>query len=289
MNYLKHYYNLIRKAENRTPPEGYTEKHHTFPKSIYGKNNRLVVLTAREHYIAHALLEKAFIKRYGLHHYKTQKMITAFWRMNNQNTKNEYFNSYMYHSSRERFVETIKGENNHNYGRIYTPEERKILSDKTKGIPKTERQRKNISKGKKGKPQTKEHSENMGKARIGGRWWNDGLGNRKYSKECPDDGWVLGMDCPCTEERKEKIRKNRKSRTGYKHSEETKNKLMEKKCKYSYEITSPSGEVFITNNLSDFCRKNPQYGLYRRLMCDVANGKQKHHKGWMVRILGHLP
>jgi hypothetical protein len=41
MNYLKHYCNLIRKAENRVPPEGYTEKHHTFPKSIFGKNNRV--------------------------------------------------------------------------------------------------------------------------------------------------------------------------------------------------------------------------------------------------------
>ena len=34
------------------------------------------MLTAREHYIAHALLEKAFITRYGLHHYKTKKMKT---------------------------------------------------------------------------------------------------------------------------------------------------------------------------------------------------------------------
>lgn len=160
--------------------------------------------------------------------------------------------------------------------------------DGASGAVRSEEQRKNISKGKKGKPQTKEHSENMGKARRGGRWWNDGLGNRKYSKECPGDGWVLGMDCPCSEERKEKIRKKRKSRTGYKHSEETKNKQMEKKCKYLYEIKSPNGEVLITNNLSDFCRKNPQYGLYRRLMCDVANKKQTHHKGWTVLILEHI-
>ena len=88
MNYLKHYCNLIRKAESRTPPEGYMEKHHIFPKSIFGNNNRIVLLTGREHYIAHALLEKICIKRYGLKHWKTQKMITAFWCMNNQKTKN---------------------------------------------------------------------------------------------------------------------------------------------------------------------------------------------------------
>ena len=68
MNYLKTYCNLIRKTEQR----GYTKKkakeqglyvegHHTFPKSIYGKNTRIVYLTAREHYIAHALLERICI------------------------------------------------------------------------------------------------------------------------------------------------------------------------------------------------------------------------------------
>ena len=55
MNYLKTYCNLIRKTEQR----GYTKKkakeqglyvegHHTFPMSIFGKNKRIVYLTARE-------------------------------------------------------------------------------------------------------------------------------------------------------------------------------------------------------------------------------------------------
>ena len=50
MNYLKTYCNLIRKAEQK----GYTKKkakeqglyvegHHTFPKSIYGKNLELFI------------------------------------------------------------------------------------------------------------------------------------------------------------------------------------------------------------------------------------------------------
>jgi hypothetical protein len=88
MNYLKVYCNLIRKAENRTPPEGYTEKHHIFPKSIFGKNNRLVVLTAREHYIAHLLLWKGFGKRYGEKNQKTIKMFYALWCMINGNGRN---------------------------------------------------------------------------------------------------------------------------------------------------------------------------------------------------------
>ena len=133
MNYLKIYCNLIRKAEKRTPPEGYTEKHHTFPKSIFGKNNRIVVLTAREHYIAHALLEKICIQRYGIHHQKTKKMITAFWCMNSQKYKNEYLNSYLYEKSRERHSRVISEIQT---GRIVSEETRRKMSEWQKGKKK---------------------------------------------------------------------------------------------------------------------------------------------------------
>jgi hypothetical protein len=105
MNYLKHYCNLIRKAENRTPPEGYTEKHHIFPKSIFGKNNRIVILTGREHYIAHALLEKVYIKRCGIGDLKTKKMISAVICMKGNG---EYYNSFLYEQSRKRFSLSLK-------------------------------------------------------------------------------------------------------------------------------------------------------------------------------------
>jgi hypothetical protein len=126
MNYLKTYCNLIRKAENRTPPEGYTEKHHTFPKSIFGNNNRIVVLTAREHYIAHALLEKICIKRYGLNHWKTQKMICAHISMT---SKGNYYNSYLYENVKKRFSNCRKGLNNPFYGKQHNNETRKKLSE----------------------------------------------------------------------------------------------------------------------------------------------------------------
>ena len=112
MNYLKHYCNLIRKAENRVPPEGYTEKHHTFPVSIFGKNKRIVVLTAREHYIAHALLEKICIKKYGLEHYKTQKMTYAHLSMNSG--ENRYYNSYLYENAKNRHSKNLKNKWNEN-------------------------------------------------------------------------------------------------------------------------------------------------------------------------------
>jgi hypothetical protein len=103
MNYLKVYCNLIRKAEKRTAPEGYVERHHTFPKSIFGNNSRIVVLTAREHYVAHLLLEKIFTKRYGLNDIRTFKMMWAHLSMSGRYKfpeRDAYINSYLYEKSR---------------------------------------------------------------------------------------------------------------------------------------------------------------------------------------------
>lgn len=104
MNYLKVYCNLIRKAEKRTALEGYVEEHHIFPISVYGENKRTVKLTAREHYIAHALLEKIFIKRYGEKDIRSIKMTYAFSFMNRHTNQNDYCNSYLYEGCRIRYA-----------------------------------------------------------------------------------------------------------------------------------------------------------------------------------------
>lgn len=60
MNYQYHYDALISKAKNRNIPEGYVEEHHIVPKCLDGNDDRenLVLLTAREHFIAHIFLAK---------------------------------------------------------------------------------------------------------------------------------------------------------------------------------------------------------------------------------------
>lgn len=60
MNYQKHYDLLMSRARARTCPEGYVEKHHVVPKCLGGSDDpsNLVILTAREHYVAHQLLVK---------------------------------------------------------------------------------------------------------------------------------------------------------------------------------------------------------------------------------------
>ena len=115
MNYLKAYCNLIRKAEKRgftkkkAKEQGlYVEGHHTFPKSIFGKNKRIVYLTAREHYIAHVLLERIYLKRYGIKDQRTHKMICAHkaMGMSSNNNKN-YINAYLYEKLKDRFIKIL--------------------------------------------------------------------------------------------------------------------------------------------------------------------------------------
>jgi len=124
MNYLKHYIALMRKAKYRIIDENNTyEKHHIFPKSIYGENTNLVNLTCREHYIAHKLLWKTFKKRYGWKHQKTRKMALAFHIMiygKGDTYRPSYNNSFLYESARKAVYEARKGkERNDMIGKSY--------------------------------------------------------------------------------------------------------------------------------------------------------------------------
>lgn len=67
MNYELHYNKLIERAKNRLL-ECYTEKHHVVPRCVGGDNStdNLVILTAREHYVAHQLLVKMYPGHRGL-------------------------------------------------------------------------------------------------------------------------------------------------------------------------------------------------------------------------------
>jgi hypothetical protein len=104
MNYLKHYIILIRNSIDRNiETRSHYESHHIFPKSIYGENNNTVLLTLREHYIAHKLLWKLMKKRYGKSDSRTRKMANAFHFMiygKGDTNRVESTNSYLYKSAR---------------------------------------------------------------------------------------------------------------------------------------------------------------------------------------------
>ena len=195
MNYLRVYCNLIRKAENRTPPDGYIEKHHIFPISIFGNNKRIVVLTSREHYIAHALLEKIYIKRCGTNDKKTIKMTYAFWLMNNK--KDNYCNSKLYEGARIRFY-----ENNIWKDRKHSEETKEKL--RQIGLNRSEEYKRNMSEIKKGKPMSEETKRKLSEI-------NKEKCSNNHSK-----------NIPLSEEHREKISNTLKDR---KLSDETKAKM----------------------------------------------------------------
>lgn len=178
MNYLRVYCNLIRKVENRTPPAGYTEKHHIFPISIFGKNKRVVVLTAREHYIAHVLLEKVYIKRYGLKDHRTIKMTYAHSIMKGNGG---YVNSYLYECARVRFSEAKKDKNHPMFGKTLSEEHKAKISAAKKGKPAwnrgktlSEESKAKISAARKGKTFSEEHKVKLSKSHKGQIPWNKG-------------------------------------------------------------------------------------------------------------------
>ena len=66
-----------------------------------------------------------------------------------------------------------------------------------------------------------------------------------------------------------------------KHMKETKEKMLQRKREIyakKYDLISPEGnEISVTTTLREFCR---EYGLDRKSLTMVINGKAKHHKGW---------
>lgn len=78
MDYQRHYDRLVETRRNRHLSDGtYYERHHIVPKSMGGSHDEtnIVILTFREHFLAHWLLYKIFPKDY--------RVICAFWSMCN--------------------------------------------------------------------------------------------------------------------------------------------------------------------------------------------------------------
>jgi hypothetical protein len=225
MNYLKTYLNLIRKAQNRTTKLDLYERHHVFPKSIFGKNNYTVNLSFKEHYIAHYLLYKIFVKRYGKDDCRSRKMIGALMAMNLKNSfhNRKYFNSRLYEKARTTFSESIRGENHPLYGKKHSEETRQKISralcERSKHFPP--------------KKLSEEHKRKLSKLRKG------------------ENNPMFGKKSPHSEETKQKISDSKKGEKnaffGKVHSEETKQKISEKR----------KGFRWYNNGVKQVLTKNP--------------------------------
>ena len=99
-HYLNRYIKFITFAKQLVANDKYIESHHILPQSMGGSNDddNLVKLSARQHYLAHWMLWKA---------YKSKEMTFAFFSMSNQS--NQYqgrtckINSRIYENLRNEF------------------------------------------------------------------------------------------------------------------------------------------------------------------------------------------
>ena len=119
MNYEKIYNDLIAKAKsdeaNRTKLTGYFEDHHILPKSLGGSNRKsnIVRLTAREHFIAHALLIR-FLNGEDLNKMRWAFHQICTWSTNSKSHKVHYINSRIYSNFKLNFQ---KGKDNSQFGK----------------------------------------------------------------------------------------------------------------------------------------------------------------------------
>lgn len=139
MDYKFHYISLMLKAKDRkiSDIDGYFEIHHVLPRALGGGDipENLVILTAREHFIAHWLLAKM----YG------GSMWSALLFFKGKD--NKYHNSRLYEFARKKVA--IE------------------LSKRRTGTKASQATKEKMSKSHTGKKFSDEAKQNMSKARLG--------------------------------------------------------------------------------------------------------------------------
>lgn len=171
--YSRWYEALVTKAQNRTI-DGYVESHHIIPRSFGGNDGKanLVKLTAREHYIAHALLWKMkFAGVYG------SKMAFAFNTFINKMTtevrgvNHTYtISSRMYETFRKEYSKLLKEkwarEGANFKGKKHSEETKRKIGEKSK-LKEFKRGPENPQWGKKQNlsPETRARKSELAKAR----------------------------------------------------------------------------------------------------------------------------
>lgn len=189
-HHINRYLKFIRTRTQDS--EEYTEKHHILPKSMFPefKDDKwnLIRLTAREHYLAHWMLWKAF----------GGSMATAFWCMSNSGKYRT--NSRVY----EEFKRQYRGKHHHNYGLKRSHETKKKMSLSRKGVPRpymvgrrnTEEQIRRQAESLRGFKHAEESKDKISKGQLGRVWINNTKETKRvYPNEVDEyvsEGWTLG-------------------------------------------------------------------------------------------------
>ena len=131
MDYRKIYYSLIEKRRVNPITRGmcYCEEHHVLPRSLGGKDeaDNLVLLTAREHFVAHLLLAKMYLIEKGENSKEYRKMAYALWYLlGKHKRKRLVISSRKYEKMKQEFAKVNskehRGERHWHYGQHWDEE-----------------------------------------------------------------------------------------------------------------------------------------------------------------------
>jgi hypothetical protein len=197
---------LIRKWIKNTAP-CYVEGHHVVPRSISGDTMRtgeIVMLTAREHFIAHLLLPKMLFGK------DKQKMQLALHRITTGNSKKYCKSSHLYESIKKQHA-VAASNRSVEYWATLTKEQKSTMRAGERnsrwGAIVTEETREKISIANKGKLSKDKHplwgvghtnatrnrcSVNAARKALGKKWYNNGFNAFLAFPQDAQPTWKLG-------------------------------------------------------------------------------------------------
>lgn len=189
--YLRLYIRLIKRCQSMTEEElstVYYEVHHIFPKTLGGTDikENLVKMPIRYHLMAHLVIIEVYPDSEGL---LTAANLMFNGRNSSSNRRNliernsavtKHFSSRTASKVREKFLakvqseeyrkkmsESLKGENNPNFGRHWTQEQKERASKDRKGRKLSEEHKQKLSKIRKGVPKSEEHKKKISESHKG--------------------------------------------------------------------------------------------------------------------------
>lgn len=175
MDYLKIYNRLVQSRKfrglDKKALDFYTEKHHIVPRAVGGNNAKanLVLLSAREHFLAHKLLWK--IDKTNVSYQRAYFMMAQ---------SGQYpVSSREYCSAREKLNKLNTGKGNPFYGRRHTEEAKRRTGAASKGHTRVSAEKyREIADSKRGKalsPETKKKISEKAKVHMAKPWRCSGV------------------------------------------------------------------------------------------------------------------
>jgi hypothetical protein len=176
MDYQGIYNRLVNRARSESRVKGkqiYYEAHHIVPKCKGGEgessqwrhHSNIVLLTAKEHFVAHQLLCEIYPEHPGL--------LFALWAMCNQNTANSRVkvSSRVYSRLREESStlksELYKGQVGTWNGRIHSEKSKQMMREKKLGSKASDETKKKMSESRTGLKRTEEQKKAYSVAMTG--------------------------------------------------------------------------------------------------------------------------